>query len=292
MLTACLAFYSPSGYRLPQEYLAATLRWLTDAKVPVILAQVIAPGQKPQPTPPGVCSLVYKSSDCMFFKENLWNLAAEYSQADKLFFVDSDIRFSRDDVATLSENALDVYDLVQPFETALWFDRNYDLFLGRKSAGYALTIGQEPAPGVYHPGFAWAMTRTAFKKLGGFYIGHPFGGGDVAFAYSLDEKWLANKRTQYLPDDTVCWHSSAFRDYQKRGVNAKLRVSYLKDINAYHRWHGDTENRQYTTRCNYLPITKGEEYPLRYRFDGLLEWRTQAASDAAKRYFDSRKEDG
>jgi len=292
MLTVCVAFYSPSNYWLPKTYLASTLAWLSAAKLPVLLLQVLRPGQSPQPVPAGVRSIVYRSTDALFFKENLWNLAAQQCSADKLLFLDSDIRFSRDDIGPLIEVKLDTCDVLQPFERAIWIDRDGDWFLSRRSAAVALNIGEEPAPGFFHPGFAWAMTRHAFDALGGFYCGHPFGGGDVAFAYSLDEKWLANKRTQYLPDDTVCWHSAAFRDYQRRGVEAQLRVSYLNDIEAYHRWHGDTDNRQYTTRCCYLPIKPGEEYPMHYRPDGLLAWNTPEASKAAQRYFDSRMEDG
>lgn len=292
MLTACMAFYSPSGYRLPQEYLADTLAWLDAAGVAVVLAQVVRPGHAPQPTPPGVRSLVYESSDAIFYKENLWNLAAQSCGADKLLFLDADVRFSRDDVADLTAAALDHCDVLQPFETAIWFDRHGDLSLCRRSAACGLLAGREPIPGVYHPGFAWAMTRSAFMRLGGWYTGHPFGGGDVAFAYSLDSRWLTNRRTEFIPDDTICWHSESFRAYQRRGVEARLRVGYLPGVECYHRWHGDTDRRQYTTRCNYLPIPRGEEYPLHCRPDGLLAWDNAAAAAAAQRYFDSRMEDG
>lgn len=296
MIKVIIAFYSPSDYALPKKYLQSTLQWLRAAGADILLAQVVRENQKPQPAPKGVQQLIFQSQDVLFFKENLWNIAARVclgnKNVDKLFFIDSDIRFSQDDVVALAAAALDEYDLVQPFEMALWFDKDKQQYLARKCAAYALQQGQEPAPGFFHPGFAWAMTRSAFARLNGWYEGHPFGGGDVAFAYSLDSRWLYNNRTRYLPEDTVCWHSQKFRDYQKNGVEARLKVGYLCGIEAHHPWHGSVENRQYTTRCNYLRIQQGEEYPLRHRADGLLEWLTSDASAAAKQYFDSRKEDG
>ena len=178
-MIVCMAFYSPSGYGLPRLYLADTLAWLAAAGARVILAQVVRPGEQPQPTPRGVRSLVYESSDAIFYKENLWNLAARSCDDGRLLFLDADVRFSHDDVAALTDAALEDYDVIQPYQTAIWIDRNGDMTLCRRSAGYALHHGIEPASGSYHPGFAWGMTRAAFNRCGGFYERHPFGGGDV-----------------------------------------------------------------------------------------------------------------
>lgn len=292
MTTAILAFYSPCGYRLPQEYLASTLAWLDAAGVPTTLAQVVRPGQEPQPVRPGQRTLVYESSQAVFWKENLWNLAARGCDADRLLFLDSDVRFSRDDIASLAEAGLGHCDVMQPFETALWIDRSGDLCLSRKSAAYALMSGQEPSPGRFHPGFAWAMTRGAFDRLGGFSTCHPFGGGDVAFAYSLSDRWLVNQRREFLPEDTICWDSPSFLAYQRNGVGLRLRLGYCAGVEVYHRWHGEVEHRQYTTRCRYVPIARGQEYPLADRGDGLLEWTTPEAAASAQAYFESRREDG
>jgi hypothetical protein len=292
MLTACMAFYSPSGYRLPQEYLASTLAWLTAARVPVVLAQVVKPGGEPQPVPPGVRTLVYESSDAIFFKENLWNLAAAATDADKLLFLDADVRFSRDDVAVLTDDELDRCDVMQPYETALWFDRHGDLSLARRSAAYALRRGIEPASGLYHPGFAWGMTRAAFNRVGGFYELHPFGGGDVAWTHSLDATLLDSARLAWTPDMRVLTRSRSFLNYQRNATAAGLKVGYLPGVEVYHRWHGDVDRRQYQTRYTLLPIPDGEEYPLRRRPDGLVEWTSAPAASVMQRYFDSRMEDG
>lgn len=292
MIHAIVAFYSPSGYRLPREYLASTLAWLSAAKVQTTLTQVVRPGGEPQPVMDYQRTIVYESTQSVFWKENLWNLAAAQTDADKLLFLDADVRFSRDDVAALASAGLDYCDVMQPFETAMWFDRSGDLTLARKSAAYGLLAGQEPTPGRFHPGFAWAMTRSAFDAIGGFSTAHPFGGGDVAFAYSLDGRWLHNNRRQWLPEDTICWDSPSYIAYQQRAVAARLRLGYCAGVEVYHRWHGEVENRQYTTRCRYVPISRGQEYPLRDRGDGLLEWSDPAAAEASQRYFDSRREDG
>lgn len=291
MLTAILAFYSPSGYRLPRQHLAETLAWLAAESVPTILAQVVRPGCEPQPVLPGQQSLVWESSDAIFYKENLYNLAAESTSADRLLFLDADVRFSCE-IAPLVEAGLHACDIMQPFETAVWHDRLGDVYLTRRSAAYGLMAGREPSPGTYHPGFSWAMTRRAFDALGGFPMCHPFGGGDVALAYSLDTRWLVNNRREMLPEDTICWDAPSFLGYQARGTSARLRVGYCAGVEVHHSWHGDIKERQYVTRCSYVPIRRGEEYPLRKRPDGLLEWTDPAAAAAAQVYFDSRMEDG
>lgn len=297
MIKVIVAFFSPSGYKLPKRHLQETFAWLRDQKASVMFVQVVRDGEEPQPCPPEFDSrLIFRANHAMFFKENLWNIAARASlgdpAVDSLLFLDSDVSFTSTNIATAARAALAEFDVIQPFETAVWLDREQRAYLTRPCSANGLRLGAEPAPGIYHPGFAWAMTRSAFLRMGGWYEGHPFGGGDCAFVYSLDSRWLYNERMRYLPEDTICWHSNRFRDYQKNGVEARLKVGFLPGIEARHQWHGSVKDRQYVTRCNFLKIAAGEEYPTRHRPDGLLEWNNAAAAAAAQAYFDSRKEDG
>jgi hypothetical protein len=294
MIELIFAFYSPCDYKLPKQHLATTLDWAAQLGVPVTLAQIIAPGQALQPVPAGVRNDIYETESVLFHKENLWNITARKSAADKLLFIDSDVYFSRGGVDTIAEMtaALDTYDVVQPFESAVWPDQNGLYTQVRKSAGFAVTRGFEPVPAYYHPGFAWGLTRAAFDRLGGFYDRHPFGGGDVAFVYSISSLWVGSKIPYYLPIESQYWTSPSYRKYQTNGTRLDLKVSYLPGNNAIHRWHGTTEDRQYVTRGKYFQIESGTEYPMHYRDDGILEWDDPACSDHVRRYFKSRKEDG
>lgn len=291
-LAVCLGFYSPTGYQLPQRHLARTLQWLAGEGVEAVLAQVVQPGQPPQPVPSGITSLVYESSDVMFFKENLWNLAASATAASKLLFLDTDVVFSSSDVIEQAAALLDSVDIAQPFGTAVWGDRDGRVVNARRSAAFAVSRGYEPSSRYYHPGFAWAMTRRAFDFLGGFYDRHPLGGGDIALAYSLDLRWVGVDLRARNPDDAHFAATPSYGMYRMRAANLCLRVGCLEQVDAVHLWHGDVNNRQYCSRGTYLPIDPGREYPVHARPDGLLEWDNAAHSERVAKYFRSRKEDG
>jgi hypothetical protein len=289
---AIVAFFSPCDFELPKRHLAATLASLGREGVPAILAQVVQTGQEPQPVPAGVRSLVYESDDVVFFKENLWNLAARSADDDKLLFLDADIRFSVDRFADAAASLLDFCDVCQPFEVAHWFDRDGLVCLQRGASAAAIARGVEPKPSEWHPGFAWAMTRTAFDRLGGFYELHPFGGGDTAFSYCLDERWVETSMPRMLKHDAAYWWTSSYAAYQRNAFGLNLRVGYLQGVHAYHLWHGETVNRRYVDRAKSMPLGRGDEYPLHHRPDGLLAWNDPSFSAVAREYFVGRREDG
>lgn len=292
MIHCILAFHSPCGYALPQQHLATTLSWLAGCGARATLAQIVLPGQEPQPVPAGIESLVFETASVMFHKENLWNLAAGRSDADKFLFLDTDVFFDAADVFGESERLLDQCDVGQPFETAAWLGRDGRAFQARKSAAFAASKGWEPVPGYYHPGFAWCMTRSAFERLGGFYDRHPFGGADVAFTYAINPKWIGSRVPFYIPIDAQYWTSPSYRRYQHCGTMLGLKVGCLAGVTATHRWHGDIEDRQYVGRAKHLMIPPGTEYPIHAREDGILEWDSPEYSDRILAYFQSRREDG
>lgn len=287
-----MAFFSPCDYELPKRHVARTLEWLAGEGVEATLAQVVRPGQEPQPVPAGITSLVYESGDVMFYKESLWNLAARASQADKLLFLDTDVSFSADDVLEQTSQLLDRVDVCQPFGTAVWRDRDGKIVNARRSAAFAISHGYEPNGRYYHPGFSWAMTRRAFDFLDGFYDRHVLGGGDLGMAFALDLRWVGVDLRARNPLDAHFAASPSYGIYRMRAANLCLRVGCLEQVDAVHHWHGDTEHRQYCSRGEFLPLQPGQEYPVRCREDGLLEWTDPAASEAVRKYFQSRKEDG
>jgi hypothetical protein len=291
-LAVCLAFYSPCDYALPRRHLAATLEWLAGEGVEVVLAQVVKRGQAPQPVPSGIKSLVYESDCVMFFKENLLNIAAAEAKADKLLFMDADLRFTAADALDQTATLLDRVDVCQPFGTAVWHTQDGKVSHARRGAAFALSKGYEPTTRYYHPGFAWGMTRRAFDFLGGLFEAHPLGGGDIAFAYSLDPRFVGVDLRAKMPHDAHFWTSPSYEAYRHRGVSLALRVGCLDTVDCIHSWHGDVAHRQYTSRGDFLPVEPGREYPLHKRPDGLLEWDDPRYSEQVLAYFTSRREDG
>jgi hypothetical protein len=291
-LSICVAFFSPCDYELPKQHLAQTLKWIAAENVEATLAQVVLPGQHPQPVPPGIKSLVYASSDVMFYKENLWNLAARNSASDKLLFVDGDVNILCEDLTQAVTALLDECDVCQPFSSAAWLSRDGAVGYSRPSAAYALVKGFEPITRFYHPGFAWAMTRDAFNRLRGFYDHNATGSGDIAFSYSLDKRWRHINLRAKTPNDAHFSTTPRYNAYRDRGVSLDLRVGYLADVECQHLWHGDMLKRRYTQRATYCPLRHGEDFPVTYRDDGLLMWTKPEISEQMKQYFLSRQEDG
>lgn len=287
-----LAFYSPAGYALPKAHLARTLEWLATTGLDITVAQVVRPGESPQPVPSSMRAVAYETEHALFYKENLWNITAGQSDADKLFFMDTDVAFSTPDVFARAAELLETCDIAQPFEMAAWPDRCGAIFQARRAAAFAISRGVEPTPARFHPGFAWCMTRETFSRLGGFYERHPFGGGDVALSYAIDRQWVGSRVPLYIPVDAQYWQSPSYRAYQANGTSLGLRVGYLPGVCCTHRWHGEIADRQYTTRGSYFEISPGQEYPMSRREDGLLEWHSAEQSEMVRAYFQSRREDG
>lgn len=290
-VSAVLAFWQPVSYTLPRQHFAATVKRLLDAGCPVAVAQVVGPGQRPIRVPPGVTHGVYRSDSCLFWKENLWNLAASLVASRKLIFVDTDVVFERPDWLAATCDALDNADIVQPFSIARWLGRDGRPLFERKSTALAVVRRTEPRPDVYHPGFAWAMTREAWSAAGGWYERHPAGGGDFAWAYALDGTWSNSMIKNHLTTDAAFWHTESYQRYQRHVSSMQFRIGVVDGVCA-HLWHGEFQDRHYVNRCDWFPPPVDGEYQLTRRSDGLLEWSDPGDAIRARGYWLARKEDG
>lgn len=290
--TAILAFFSPCGYRLPQRHLAQTLNWLIDQGFRVVCAQVVKPGQTPQYVPPQATRLVYESEDVLFYKENLWNLAARESQSDSLFFFDADVYIRGKSWLRDSLRLLESHDFIQPFEAAAWTARDNTVEFTRPPTAAALVRRIEPHPGKYHPGFAWGFRSDFFKRLGGWYDRHPAGGSDTAFAYAMNHAVSGGATCPPSGLLEEFCKSRSFSDYCDTARSLAPRPYVTRGAVAVHRWHGSWSDRGYSSRDSVFPIGAGGEYEVEYREDGLLQWAIKGNNSMSRKYFEARKEDG
>jgi hypothetical protein len=289
---AILAFFSPCNFDLPQRHLLTTVKWLLDDGLDVVVSQVCRNCDTPQYVPPAATSLVYRSEDVMFFKENLWNLAARQTDADTLFFFDADVVMSSRKWLTRARRQLETHDVIQPYEIATWLDRDGLVDYCRPPSSLALAVGKEPAPGKYHPGFAWGMRRQAYDALNGWYDLHPAGGGDTGFAYANYQKFPQTDVTRNFALSPAFWECKSFLSYCDNARSQHLSFGIVEGVSARHLWHGDWRNRGYVSRNQTFKTKTNGEYPVHYRDDGLLAWDFQEDSICAAGYFASRKEDG
>jgi len=288
-----LAYFSPCDFKLLRQHAIDSLKIAIASGVPVSFAEVIQPGQVPIEVPPGLYShIVFESADFMFYKENLWNLAAEKLPTENLIFLDADVYFKNEDWLTQILMALTQFDVIQPFKRAHWLDKDGNIITSRNSCFYDLV--SNPAHGISwpvgHPGFGFAMKHETHKKLGGFYeLCVAGGGGDIAFAYTMSDTFVDRVTMRHREKDaSLCFFSPAYTHYRNRALSLNWNAGFA-NLNIFHRWHGDKKFRDYAGRFRYFNCLP-DYMPVERRSDGLLQWTI--SQPEAKNYFQSRMEDG
>lgn len=284
-LDVVIAYFNPVGYTRNSRHIHKTCEDLLAAGIRPIVAEIIHHDEVPLPK--GVVRLQFRSTAVLFHKENLQNLAASLCSRPKILFADCDLEFSRRDVFRAISEALDRFDVVQPFSEANWLDERGAISATKRSMAEAIATAASPNINLFHPGFAWAMTRNAFDALGGFYERHPCGGGDSAFAYALSGEPMEH----HIKSSAPVARTGSHMEYATKAAGAGLRVGVVEG-RVFHLWHGSKENRRYVSRYDYLPATVDGEYPMHRRPDGLLEWDDQSHSSRMLQYFIDRREDG
>lgn len=292
MLSVIVSFFSPCDYALPRRHFADAVRRLVDAGMCVIVTQAVCDGRAPVPVPSGVAQYAeYHGAEPMFLKENLWNLGAAMADPQShLAFLDADVSlpswwWQR------TEDTLEHADVCQPFAKCRWMDRSGTVFREMRPSALAIERGKAPWHHRYHPGFGIAIRRDAYDRLGGIYERFPSGGGDLAF-------WLA--MSTHPETETIAkhkgngnglnTHAPTYVAYRANALSLNLRVAAVPGVTATHPWHGDRENRLYTTRETFFPRCADGEPAVARRADGLLKY-TMPAPNAID-YFAVRKEDG
>lgn len=224
------------------------------------------------------------TNSIMFHKENLYRILEKHipKKYTKLAFLDCDILFPDESWYYRTSLLLDTHDVVQPFETAHWMDLTYSkIMMSRKTV---LCMQEKEWNFKYHPGFAWCMRRDWYRK-NGFFDFAVSGSGDTLSSIVWLQKTLP-KGFQSLPISLVS-------EYQKFIVNMKVpKITFLKDMNVFHLYHGSRVNRQYSERHKMLNIAKSIREMTTYNEDGVLEWKhPEVWNKVFLKYFQSRNDD-
>lgn len=97
----------------------------------------------------------------------------------------------------------------------------------------------------FHPGYAWAMRRETFQKIGGLLDFSILGSGDLHFAYAL-----INRIDETIPPEI-------HNDYRRLAIIWGERVARIADNGSNigyistticHHWHGNRRDRRYDER--------------------------------------------
>ena len=238
--------------------------------------------------------LQLKTETPIWHKENMINLGVQklLPKDYKAFaWIDADIEFEN---GTWALDTLKILngskDVVQLFSHCVdMSNQNSDLQI-YNGFGYSFskqkkytTLGID----YWHPGYAWAITRKAYEKIGGLYEKGILGSSDSIMALSFINLSENMNSPKYNSD-----YNDSMLEYKKKA--SQLRLGYVPGV-IRHYYHGSKQNRNYTERWKIL--MKYEFSPIKhitYSSEGIMiptkEFNNEF-KEAIMDYFRERKED-
>jgi len=238
--------------------------------------------------------LQIRTCDPIWHKENMVNLGVKYllPESWKAFaWIDADVEFDSNSWALDTLKILNgCKDVVQLFSHCIDMDKDENTLNIFNSFGYSFNKTKKYTQrGIdyWHPGYAWAITRKAYEKIGGIYDKGVLGSGDSIMALSFINKTGNMNNVNYSED-----YNNSMLEFQKKAKT--LRLGYTPGI-IRHYFHGSKINRKYTERWQilirqqYSPIQH-----LTYDSFGILiptEQFSEEFKNDILNYFKERKED-
>ena len=258
---------------------------------------------------------VVRAQQKLWLKENLINIGVRKLPKDWKYmaWVDGDIEFHQTNVARKTISALKVNPIVQMWKDAHFLGPSKEVLETCTSFGYFAQNNLSIDTGKFHkeyphPGFAWAMTRSAFENIGGLPEFSIVGSGDNHFAYGLIGRVMDSIPPQSLQfiSDNYKTKLFEFQENVSRNVwgqspsfkNLRSGPGFV-DTTISHHWHGDWKDRNYVKRWECLKATNGfrsilfqPDTDLHHNKAGVLQLSNTVFIPSIERYFDKRKEDG
>lgn len=255
------------------------------------------------------------SNSILWLKENLQNVGVSFlpRDAEYVMFSDADLFFhQRHILPTEVINALQIYKVVQPFETCADLGPRQEITQVHRSFGSCYASGLEWRPtlkapsyaypgeapfsakdagfGVpWHPGFALAMRRATLDKLGGLLQVGILGAGDHHMCGAL-----IGKADLTLPGAINEHYRKAVLDWQDRALKVvKKNFGYVPGT-VLHYFHGPKARRYYVQRWQVLVQSNFDPTKdVRANAAGVLELTSDKPElrDGLRRYFECRNED-
>ena len=266
-----------------------------EENVELYIVEMIYPGQKFVITDKNNSKHLQLSTKTpIWHKENMINLGVKYLLPPnyKAFaWIDSDIEFENNNWALETLKILNgSKDIVQLFSHCVDMDKDKTTLNLFQGFGYNYNKNKKYSSkklDYWHPGFAWAITRKSYEKLGGLFQMGILGSGDNVMALSLIGKVDIIINEKYSNE-----YKNSILSYQK---NAKtIRLGYVPGVIRHH-YHGKKINRKYVER-NEIIIKHNYSPTLHLTTDekGILvptHYFTEEFTEDIMNYFRERKED-
>lgn len=226
----------------------------------------------------------------LWHKENMINLAVQRllpSNYKAFAWIDADIEFDSLSWATDALKLLNgSKDVIQLFSHCVDMDADKTTLRIFHGFGYSYSKQKEISHGgidFWHPGFAWAMTRKAYEKMGGLYDKAILGSGDsiMALAFVRRVKSMHNKL-----------YTKAYNDSMTEVEQnvSHLRLGYVPGV-IRHYYHGSKQNRQYAERWKILMKHAYSPDQVDYENGILVPHFSEEFKEDIMQYFRDRKED-
>ena len=279
-MAICLVLFNPAQTkRIVMNYFYVR-NLLEQQGLPVFTLELVYEGRVPEIPD----AFHVHTNSFLFHKENLCSLLEKKipTRYKKLAFLDADVYFQDKTWYKKVSELLNKYDIVHPFERAHWLDLTYKkTMLTRKS----VVLNTSPKwDFAFHPGFAWCFNRKWFQHHG-FFEYAVSGSGDTLSSAAWLQKTFPEK-FQSLPKPLI-------PKYIAYKLKAKAKVTYCKDIDLYHLYHGSRENRQYAERHKMLQIQGDIDDYIRKNKEGVFEWNDKEKwNPVYLHYFKKRDDDG
>lgn len=208
---------------------------------------------------PGINRVRVRQFSMVWNKENCQNQALARLPEDAKYIctADADISWRKPEWAQETVQALQLYDVVQPWSHCYDLGPNDDhlepvhhAFLKEWWGGNPMTQGINAKDSPYrfgHCGFAWAWRRQALEWLGGFIDTAILGAGDHHMALALIGKaWTS------LPGYISNGYAAPIYTWEKRALHhINFKLGFVHGT-IEHAWHGRKEDRKYVDRWEII----------------------------------------
>jgi hypothetical protein len=237
--------------------------------------------------------------DELWHKECALNIAISRLPDDweTVAWIDADVEFLQKDWISDTLHQLQVYKIVQMFDTAIDLGPDNQVLQTHKSfMGQYIKKGAihpETAYSQWHPGYAWAARREAIDDIGGLFDKGVLGAGDRHMALSFCGK----AELSFHPKTSSAYQKSIMEYQDRCWTSLRRDVGYVPG-SLIHMFHGKKKDRRYWDRWqilinnDYRPHVdlKRNSYGV-YQLHDDMTLRSVRLRDEIRAYFRSRNED-
>ena len=300
-LWAITTYFNPCGYKTRRQNYDRFLAGLAAQGVPCMTIEC-AFGEEPFELEPNERIVQIRSESLMWQKERLLNLAAAAlpPECKYVAWIDADVLFKNEYWPQMTAILLETNAVVQLFSSCDRLDQRGNS-VGDTAISFGAIAPEHPETvccGRYdmhgHTGYAWAMRREIFDKVG-LYEHSVVGSSDHFMAHVIYNTYGFCIENALKSDSAQIAHLREWGQRFYAEVQGKFAVVPGKIV---HLWHGDLKNRRYFLRMHDItdlgfdPFTDVEARPgkpLSWTNTGLQK---PGLAAYFSKYFAARQEDG